>query len=213
MSRKKLAKLRYDYSNTPLEEAQASLDPFQQFESWFGQALNAGFEVPNAMAVATAHRGKPSVRIVLLKDYTREGFVFFTHYTSAKGRALAANPNTEILFYWPEIERQIRITGRTAKISAAQSTEYFHSRPRQSQIGALASDQSRPLENRATLETACAAIERKFAGKPLPRPATWGGYILKPQRFEFWQGRPSRLHDRLIYLKKGSRWIRERLYP
>lgn len=213
MTQKTLAQLRYDYSNTPLEEKDASRNPFRQFKLWFDQALKSGFVVPNAMTLATVNGRRPEARVVLLKDYSEAGFVFFTHYDSAKGRQLAANPCAELLFYWPEIERQVRIAGKVQKISASESTAYFHSRPRESQIGALASHQSRKLESREKLEAACAALTKKYEGKPVPRPATWGGYVLKPQSFEFWQGRPSRLHDRLHYVKKTGRWTLKRLYP
>lgn len=213
MKKTSLSQIRYDYSDTPLLEKTASEDPFRQFGGWFDAALKSGDKVPNAMTLTTVDQKWPDARIVLLKDFDRKGFVFFTHYDSPKGHQLAKNARAGLLFYWPEMERQVRIRGQVKKISAAESTRYFHSRPRESQIGALASHQSRPLKDRETLEARCREIEKKFKGREIPRPASWGGYVLKPEIFEFWQGRASRLHDRLLYTRTGSSWKKERLQP
>ncbi len=213
MKKTSLSQIRYDYSNVPLVEKTASRDPFRQFGLWFNAALKSGDKIPNALTLTTADKSGPDARIVLLKDFDKKGFVFFTHYDSPKGHQLAKNPRACLLFYWPAMERQVRIRGLVKKIPAAESTAYFHSRPRESQIGALASHQSRTLKNRETLENQCREIERRFRGQVIPRPASWGGYVLKPEIFEFWQGRSSRLHDRLLYRRKSSGWKRERLYP
>jgi pyridoxamine 5'-phosphate oxidase len=208
--------LRNDYAAGSLDEASAAASPFAQFEIWMNQAIavaDAQDDV-NAMTLATAAKdGKPSARIVLLRDFSPQGFVFFTNYDSQKGIEIAENPKASLLFFWAQLQRQVRIDGALAKASRKISTEYFATRPRDSQIGAHASAQSSVIESRRALEEKIAALEKKFAGKTVPCPKNWGGYVLKPETFEFWQGRANRLHDRLRYVKKGAGWQIERLSP
>lgn len=179
------------------------------------QALDAEVEEPNAMTLATVNRnGEPDARVVLLRGLDKKGFVFFTNYQSRKGKALTAKKKACLNFFWPELQRQIRIKGTVEKISSKASDDYFRSRPRESQIGAWASIQSEPMDDRLVLEQRFVDFERKFAGKPVPRPANWGGFRLIPTHVEFWQGRPSRLHDRIAYDKQRSgKWSVIRLHP
>ena len=195
--------------------AETHTDPIVQFERWFEEARRAEVPEPNAMTVATASPdGVPSARIVLLKDYDADGFVFYTNYEAQKGQELAANPKAALVFVWLDLERQIRIEGDVERISAEQSTDYYHQRPKKSQIGAWASDQSRVIDDRAVLEEKEAALRARYAeSERLPRPAHWGGYRVRPRRLEFWQGRSSRLHDRINYRLEGEKWVRERLAP
>jgi pyridoxamine 5'-phosphate oxidase len=192
-------------------------DPLREFQNWFDEAAGAGVPEPDAMILATATPdGMPSSRVVLLKGVDARGFRFFTHYESRKARELAANPNAALLFYWFPIHKQVRIEGKIEKLSAAESDEYFASRPRGSQLGAWASPQSQPIPDRANLETRVAELERKYAGKPVPRPPNWGGYRLVPERIEFWTRGENRLHDRLSYARKGgagASWTVVRLAP
>lgn len=206
--------LRNDYQTSSLNEETAKGNPFEQFEIWLNEAIAKGANEPNAMVLTTADaEGKPSARIVLLRGYDKNGFVFFTNYNSQKARNLAENPQGSLLFYWAKLERQIRIEGAISKTSRRLSKDYFSTRPRESQIGAWASDQSSKIASRRELEEKIVELENKFAGKDVPCPDFWGGYILKPKSFEFWQGRKSRLHDRLRYIKSKSAWKIERLSP
>lgn len=209
-----LSKLRKDYGIMGLNEADLHEDPIKQFEAWFTQAANEGIVEPNAFTLATVSaEGKPSSRIVLLRNFDQRGFTFFTNYNSQKGSDMAENPYVAMNFFWPDMERQIRINGTVEKITALESLDYFKSRPRGSQIGAWASDQSKELVSRELLEGRIAEIEKRFAGKDVEKPPFWGGFRVKPETIEFWQGRPSRLHDRLRYSKQGDGWKVDRLNP
>lgn len=208
-----LAALRQEYMRAGLHESDLAPDPFVQFGNWFGEALQSGIALPNAMTLATATRaGRPSARTVLLKSFDASGFVFFTHYRSRKGREIEANPEAMLLFRWGELERQVGIEGRIAKVSAAESDEYFATRPLGSRLSAIISPQSEPVVSREVLETALAEASKRWRNEP-PRPPHWGGYRLVPERFEFWQGRRDRLHDRLSYRKAEGAWKIERLAP
>ena len=209
-----LAALRRDYASRALTEADALDDPIQQFSLWFGEALKSELVDVNAMTLATASRdGVPAARIVLLKGFDEQGFVFFTNYESAKARDLSANPRACLLVFWAELERQVRITGRVIKTSAEESETYFQSRPFESQIGAWASAQSTTIADRGSLERRYAELVAKYAGGPVPLPPFWGGYRVAPEAIEFWQGRTSRLHDRLLYTRQIASWARTRLAP
>jgi pyridoxamine 5'-phosphate oxidase len=206
--------LRKDYETRSLDEETIKRNPFEQFELWLAEAIGEAVEEPNAMTITTATKtGKPSSRIVLLRGFDRKGFVFYTNYDSQKGREIAENPQASILFFWAKLERQVRIDGSISKVTRRHAEEYFATRPRESQIGAWASLQSSVISSRAELEEKIAALEREFAGREVPCPENWGGYALKPDAFEFWQGGKSRLHDRLRYTKTKSAWKIERLSP
>jgi pyridoxamine 5'-phosphate oxidase len=210
-----LAELRKNYSLGSLDVADVDRNPFRQFDAWFAQALDAQLPEPNTMTLATVDsRGRPSARIVLIKGVDERGFMFFTNYESRKGRELADNPHASLLFYWIELERQVRIEGTVVKASAAESDQYYESRPLGSRIGAWASEQSQVIESRAVLEAREKEISAKYGEHP-PRPPHWGGYRLIPEAIEFWQGRPSRLHDRLLYTRavEGGDWQIARLSP
>jgi pyridoxamine 5'-phosphate oxidase len=210
-----IADIRRDYSLKTLLETEVADNPFLQFGDWWQQAIESEIDEVNAMTLATASlEGVPSARIVLLKAYDEKGFVFFTNYESAKGQELAENPKASLLFFWKELERQVRITGLVEKVSAAENDEYFLSRPTGSQIGAWASPQSHVIENRSWLENRVKELDEKFKTEPLTRPPHWGGYRVKPVIIEFWQGRSSRLHDRIQYtLQDNGGWKIERLAP
>lgn len=209
-----IADLRREYAGRPLVEEHADPDPIRQFGVWFNEALHAQLLDPNAMALATVSAsGEPSARIVLLKDYDARGFVFFTNYESAKGHDLAANPRACLLFYWAELARQVRIIGMVSRVPPEESDAYFRTRPPDAQLGAWASRQSMVIASRAELEERFAALQRQYDGRAIPRPAYWGGYRVAPEQIEFWQGRPSRLHDRLLYSRRGGDWVRVRLAP
>lgn len=210
----KLADLRKSYMKGSLSEEDVQKNPIDQFNIWFDQARHAELPEPNAMTVASVDAdGKPSARVVLIKEVTNQGFVFFTNYDSRKGQALTHNPQAALLFFWPELERQIRVEGTVEKLSAEASDEYFHSRPLDSRIGAWASPQSQVISGRSVLVAKAAEYALKFALNP-PRPPHWGGFRVKPQALEFWQGRPSRLHDRIRYTQQAyGMWKIERLAP
>ena len=209
-----IADLRKDYRRATLGEAEVDPDPTVQFATWFRQAMEAGIPEANAMSVATVGAdGRPSSRILLIKDFSRDGFTWFTNYRSRKGQDLEAHPYAALLFHWVELERQVRIEGRVEKLAPEQSDAYFHSRPLNSRLGALASDQSETIASRDLLEQRFARAEASHGDQPT-RPPHWGGYRLIPDRMEFWQGRPSRLHDRIVYTRQqDGAWLRERLQP
>lgn len=209
-----IADLRKDYTQATLNEADALSNPLDFFKLWFEQALNADLPEPNAMTLATVNdQGKPSARIVLIKGLDERGITFFTNYNSRKGQELAQNPNAAILFHWTELERQVRIEGRVEKCSPTESDAYYLSRPAGSRLGAWASPQSQVIESRAELEARVRQAEAELQGDPQTRPPFWGGYRLVPDFFEFWQGRPSRLHDRLVYTLRDATWVMSRLAP
>ena len=215
----KIADLRNEYMRETLDESEVAPDPFRQFELWFAAAVKAQLPEPNAMTLATVDAaGRPAARIVLLKMVDAGGFAFFTNYQSRKGRELAANSAAALLFFWPELERQVRIEGVATPIDHAESADYFAGRPRPSQLGAWASPQSEPIEGRAALEARFAAVEARYRDErsAVPCPPHWGGYRLVPDTVEFWQGRVSRLHDRIRYRRMGERagaWVIDRLAP
>lgn len=210
-----LAEHRKDYSLAGLMEKDLARDPFRQFEKWFQEAEAAKIVEPNAMTVATATKdGRPSARTALLKGIDGRGFVFFTNYESRKGRELAENAHATLVFPWLALERQVIVEGLVTRTSREESEAYFHSRPHASQLGAWVSQQSSVVASRSVLEEAYKAVERKYAGMPVPLPPHWGGFRVAPERVEFWQGRRSRLHDRLVYRRaKDGSWSVERLSP
>lgn len=214
MDNKKLANIRQEYSREELSRTKVAIDPFAQFETWINEALAAEVNEPTAMTLSTASaEGRPSSRVVLLKGFDSNGFVFFTNYNSRKGRDLAENHFAALNFFWPELERQVNISGRTSKVSSEESDEYFESRPLTSRVGAWASDQSDKIDSRTVIMTKAAKLLLKYAIGHVPRPPHWGGFRLVPDRIEFWQGRPSRLHDRICYERNADSWEISRLSP
>ena len=210
-----LAHLRREYDRGALNEADVSPDPFEQFERWFGEALETDGVEANAMTLATASAdGWPSARMVLLKGLDRQGFAFYGNYESQKGQNLLENPRAALLFYWPKLARQVRVVGTVSRLTPEESAAYFHSRPHGSQIGAVASPQSRVIPNRAALEERVRELEGRYGEGEVPLPAYWGGFRVSPATFEFWQGRLNRLHDRLRYrITDDGAWVIERLAP
>lgn len=209
-----IADLRRDYKARALGESDAPADPFVLYRQWLDEAVRAELLDATALTLATASPDAvPAARIVLLKDVTDGGFVFFTNYESAKASHLEANPRAALVSFWADLERQVRITGTVTRVAAAVSDEYFHSRPLDSRLGAWASPQSRPIASRAALEARMDEVTAEYAGREIPRPPHWGGYEVTASTIEFWQGRPNRLHDRLRYVREASGWRLERLAP
>jgi pyridoxamine 5'-phosphate oxidase len=210
-----IASIRKNYSRQELTESSVSQDPIDQFKVWLNEAILAEVLEPTALVLSTTSADcRPTARVVLLKEVSAEGFVFFTNYESRKGQNLAERPFASMTFFWAELERQVRIEGRVEKVADAVSDTYFHSRPRGSQIGAWASPQSQAIESRESLEQAEARYVQDFNDlDTIPRPQHWGGYVLKPERVEFWQGRPNRLHDRIDFEQADQQWVRKRLAP
>jgi pyridoxamine 5'-phosphate oxidase len=210
-----IANIRKEYQLQSLSEKDVDINPLTQFETWWQHAIESKLEEPNAMTLATCGAsGKPSARIVLLKEINENGFVFFTNYQSRKGKEIDENPFVSLLFFWKELERQVEITGKIKKTSAEESDEYFLQRPRESRIGAWSSLQSKVIENREFLQANVSKYTSQFGIHNIPRPDFWGGYIVEPNSIEFWQGRPGRLHDRLHYiLTENNLWNIERLAP
>ncbi|MDZ7807884.1 MAG: pyridoxamine 5'-phosphate oxidase [Gracilimonas sp.] len=214
MNKEQLQKLREDYSKHSLDEPNVSDDPIEQFESWMQEAMKAKVPEPNAMTLSTVDAGnKPHSRVVLLKGIEDGEFVFYTNHQSDKGSELEQNPNVALCFLWLELERQVRIEGTAEKLSQEESEAYFKLRPYKSQIGALASNQSTVVPNREFLEKRFEELKEKYSEGDVPKPESWGGYKIKPEVFEFWQGRRSRLHDRIKFGKVGDKWDIKRLSP
>ena len=208
-----IADLRKEYSHASLAESDVDPNPIAQFSRWFDEAIRAQVPEANAMGVATvAPNGRPSSRILLIKEFDERGFTWYTNYESRKGRELQQNPYAALLFHWIALERQVRLEGKVERVTAAESDEYFNSRPMRSRRGAIASEQSKPIADRETLEAQYAQVKQQYGDLP-PRPTQWGGYRLVPDSIEFWQGRPSRLHDRILYTLVDGRWQLQRLQP
>ena len=215
MIQEHIEKLRRDYSGKLFDESMVDPDPFKQFEKWFEDAVKAEISDPHAMVIATvSHNCKPSARVVLLRGFEKNGFVFYTNYKSHKSAEILQNPNVAAVFYWNGLDRQVRIEGVVEKVDTKNSDEYFHSRPRESQLAAWASNQSKVIAGREELEKMFKEYENKFAGQAVPRPDNWGGFRIIPESYEFWQGRPNRLHDRIFYrVGKAGNWEISRLAP
>jgi pyridoxamine 5'-phosphate oxidase len=207
--------LRKDFSGEPLEEKSVFGNPVKQFEHWFKEAVSAKVNEPNAMVISTvSNNNKPSARVVLLREFSENGFAFFTNYTSKKAEEIQQNPNACLTFFWPELERQVRIEGKVQRHNNTASDNYFHSRPKSSRVGAWSSPQSKKISGRKELEDLVTEFDKKYQEEFVPRPDFWGGYLLLPDYFEFWQGRPSRLHDRIVFERKeNNNWELYRLAP
>jgi pyridoxamine 5'-phosphate oxidase len=214
MNKTDLAALRQSYFQNELLEENVLENPIKQFDKWFKEALDVQILEPNAMTISTVSDGKPHARIVLLKGYDENGFTFYTNYNSNKGKEVTETPFVSLTFFWGDLERQVRIEGSIKKVSEVESDDYYHSRPRGSQIGAWVSNQSLVIAGRAVIEQRLVELENEFKGEEIiPRPTHWGGYCVNPERIEFWQGRPNRLHDRILFTKFGDDWKIERLSP
>ena len=211
---KSIQNLRREYNLNKLSEETVHKNPFIQFDRWFSQVIKMRLYEPNAMILATSNKNcKPSTRVVLLKGIRKDGFIFFTNYNSSKGKSLSENPVASLLFFWAELERQVRVEGKVKKISRSESQRYFDSRPLESRIAAWASSQSEVISNREHIERQFSEFKKKFKGKKIPVPPYWGGFVLIPEYFEFWQGRENRLHDRMCYKKVNARWKVFRISP
>jgi len=211
---KEIAAIREDYAKSSLSESDVLNNPIDQFKKWFDEAMVSQVIEPTAMVISTvSENGYPSSRVVLLKDIKSNGLSFFTNYNSRKGQEIIQNPNVSVLFFWPELQRQVRFEAKVEKLPKADSDEYFASRPRASQIGAIASPQSAIIPDRESLENRVAEVEKEMENREVPRPDFWGGFLLKPVRVEFWQGRSSRLHDRIVYIVENDNWTINRLAP
>ncbi len=215
MNQKDIQNIRSEYHSASLSEKDTAEDPIKQFDKWFNEALKSEQHEPTAMTLATAtHDGRPSARIVLMKGFDSNGFAFYTNYLSRKGKEIAKNPLGALIFFWDVLERQVRIEGTIEKLSKEDSERYFRSRPKGSQVGAIISPQSQEIDDRDELEKKWSEAEAQYADKDVPKPSYWGGYVLKPRLIEFWQGRPSRLHDRILYKKIDNKnWKKVRLAP
>ena len=212
---KPISEIRTEYTKASLDQSTIEKNPIVQFEKWFHEALEAEVMEANAMTLSTVtESGRPTTRIVLLKGIEQNKFLFYTNYQSQKGKELDNNPACALTFFWPELERQVRIEGISERLESSVSKVYFQSRPRSSQVGAWASPQSTIIKDRSLLEERAREIEKRFAGKEtLPKPNQWGGYAIEPHEIEFWQGRPSRLHDRIVYYRSENEWVVHRLAP
>lgn len=208
-----ISNLRKEYKMSALSEAGLPHDPFMLFGRWFGECMAAGVAEPNAMVLASTAGNLPSARVVLLKELAPNGFIFFTNFESRKGRELAVNPYAALVFFWPELERQVRVEGDVARVGEAYSRDYFNSRPYESRISAVISPQSSVIPSREYLDKLHSNFRNEHSGEHIDKPANWGGFVLIPSRLEFWQGRPDRLHDRIVYEKVGDEWKISRLAP